>query len=59
MVSYPRPACFTCKHFDVESRFIKPVCVAFPKGIPEEIYYEGNPHTDPYKGDHGIRYEVL
>ncbi len=32
------------------------VCCAFPDGIPEEIAYGGNLHTDPFPGDNGIRF---
>lgn len=35
------------------------VCKAFPKGIPEEIAFGNNPHTEPYKGDHGIQFEQV
>jgi hypothetical protein len=33
------------------------VCSAFPEGIPVEIAYGNNPHTEPYEGDRGIQYE--
>lgn len=32
-------------------------CAAFPNGIPKEIAFGDNPHTDPYPGDNGIQYE--
>ena len=32
-------------------------CSAFPNGIPEEIAYGNNPHTKPFIGDNGIRFE--
>lgn len=32
-------------------------CSAFPDGIPIEIAYGDNPHTEPYEGDNGIQYE--
>jgi hypothetical protein len=30
---------------------------AFPDGVPRDIAYGDNPHTKPYRGDHGVRYE--
>jgi hypothetical protein len=48
------PACMTCRHY----RPSNPVtCDAFPTRIPEVIWLQGNPHTEPVLGDHGIRYE--
>jgi hypothetical protein len=35
----------------------RPVCKAFPDGIPEEISYGDNLHLEPYPGDNGIQYE--
>jgi len=32
-------------------------CKAFPDGIPDEIAYGDNKHTEPYPGDNGIQYE--
>lgn len=32
-------------------------CRAFPGGIPHEIAWGDNPHTEPYPGDHGLRFE--
>lgn len=34
-----------------------PVCSAFPGGIPADIAYGDNPHTEPVKGDNGIQFE--
>ena len=34
------------------------ICEAFPDGIPDEIAYGDNPHTSPFPGDHGIRFEA-
>jgi hypothetical protein len=45
------PACFDCKHFEGPWQ-----CAAF-KRIPDEIAFEGLPHTTPYPGDNGIRFE--
>jgi len=46
--------CSMCKHW-----FQKPggKCKAFPDGIPMEIWEGRNKHTEPYEGDHGIRFE--
>lgn len=35
----------------------KPICNAFPDGIPAQIAYGANAHKKPYPGDNGIRYE--
>ena len=34
-----------------------PYCQAFPNGIPAEIAYGHNDHTEPYPEDGGIRFE--
>lgn len=33
-------------------------CVAFPDGIPRDIYPDGYDHRLPYPGDRGIRFEL-
>ena len=33
------------------------VCKAFPRGIPEEIAFGDNLHTEPYPGDNGIQFK--
>jgi len=58
------PKCFLrgCRHFRGVRLFgddehtERNVCDAFPDGIPDEIAYGDNPHTEPYPGDHGMRY---
>lgn len=35
----------------------RPVCAAFPDGIPDAIAYGPNQHTEPFDGDHGIQFE--
>lgn len=51
-------SCQTCKWLDPE---LVTHCTAFPKGrgIPEAIRFGSNPHTSPYKGDHGLMFEPL
>ena len=46
--------CHLCKH-----KFAgKPGCKAFPDGIPYEILTAGDTaHSEPYPGDHGLRFE--
>ena len=34
-----------------------PYCTAFPNGIPQDIGYGSNKHTEPYPGDNGILYQ--
>lgn len=48
------PICESCVNRSVEDPFR---CLAFPKGIPDEILTGKNDHSKPFKGDHGIRYE--
>jgi len=63
-MSLPAPRCYQrgCKHFlgvknDGDETTERPVCEAFSDGIPKEIAYGDNPHTAPFPGDGGIRYE--
>lgn len=57
------PKCFSrqCKYFigasDAPESEQVPICAAFPKGIPVEIAYGDNPHTEPYSGDGGVQFE--
>ena len=44
--------CISCIHY----RGVL-TCDAFPDGIPEEIATGQHDHAEPYRGDHGIRYE--
>jgi len=34
-------------------------CEAYPKGIPDKILTGEVDHTEPYKGDHGIQFELI
>ncbi len=50
------PDCYACKNrqnLDAEP----PTCRAFPSGIPQEIFYDGEPHTRSRAGDGGIVFE--
>ena len=47
--------CLSCIHREPHAW----TCAAFPDGIPNEIIGGRVPHTSPYPGDHGIRYEPL
>lgn len=57
----PAPTCVAgpqgrCRHLfppDLDG----PKCEAFPEGIPDAIYTEGEDHTKPFDGDSGIQYE--
>jgi len=50
------PICLYCKHYQPVDR--KQVCSAFPGGIPRPILFQGEDHTRPYFGDHGIQFEL-
>lgn len=50
--------CFNCIHL-VESGSDKPICLAFPEGIPEEIITGEVDHSKPYAGDNGFMYEPI
>lgn len=47
--------CFECKHISFDGR--TPVCSAFPDGVPRDILFGDEGHTQPYPGDNGIRFE--
>lgn len=49
------PTCYNCVHYVGHER-CAPVCKAFSKGIPPEIWIGKNRHRAPYPGDNGIRY---
>lgn len=46
--------CSQCKHYIGGN-----VCDAFDETIPPEIVMADNDHTEPVKGDHGIRFEPV
>ncbi len=48
--------CGRCSHYPLGSG--KMICPAFPDGIPMAIWMGENDHKQPYKGDHGIMFEL-
>ena len=48
------PVCTICTRLNLRANR---QCAAFPDGIPLEIWEGKNSHTEPYPGDHGIRFE--
>lgn len=62
MMSEPRCSQRGCKYFigiknGGDETTERPVCEAFPDGIPDEIAYGNNPHTQPFPGDNGIQFK--
>jgi hypothetical protein len=51
-------SCATCKHLHTDSYDPPATCDAFPAGIPDEIFNGDNDHKKPFKGDHGIQFEL-
>ncbi len=45
--------CLSCSNY-----FAALTCRAFPDGIPAEIVTGRFDHTQPYEGDHGVRFEL-
>ena len=54
-MSLPAPMCFSCKHFARGAEF---TCAAYPAGIPAEITESRLDNRNPWKGDHGIQFEL-
>jgi len=52
------PICVTCRYLDRGNKK-KPVCSAFPGGIPVAIITMQHDHREPYPGDQGIQFEPL
>lgn len=49
--------CKNCQHYQRENELGKLHCLAFPKGIPEEIITGEFDHHKKYEGDQGFRWE--
>jgi hypothetical protein len=49
------PQCKNCARFDFASFTIdnRRKCDAFPKGIPDQIWFNEVSHTKPFPGDNG------
>jgi len=52
--------CERCTHFVGFRRGIKkPLCAAFPKGIPLLVSMMEHDHRESYPGDNGIQFEPI
>lgn len=50
------PQCMRCLHFNSDVRD-RVCCTAFPEWIPPEILLGEADHSEPFPGDHGLRFE--
>lgn len=55
MVQRIRCSCIRCRYYFMT----RSACLAFPKGIPQEILDGEVDHKTPYPGDQGIQYEAF
>lgn len=51
----PANICVVCRHLFEGER----ACKAFPKGIPDDIYWGKHDHHEPYPSDNGIQFEPI
>ena len=61
MIREPECSKRECKYYtgvknDGDETTERVVCEAFPDGIPDEIAYGENDHTEPFEGDSGISF---
>jgi hypothetical protein len=54
-----RGLCASCAHFEHDYDRDRPVCAAFPNGIPNEIIQAGFDHRNEFPGDNGVRFTPL
>lgn len=52
------PICIYCKHFFPGPKGF-PNCAAYPDRIPDAILQSEVDHRRPFKGDHGIQFEMV
>jgi hypothetical protein len=50
----PSPICLMCSRLNADA-----TCLAFPRGIPERIYVFAIDHRKRYRGDQGIRFQLV
>lgn len=51
-------SCPFCVHLKPDIRD-RNICDAFPEGIPDDIVFGLNHHTEPVPGDNGIRFSPI
>ena len=58
MKTYPSPNCYIFKNV-IDLTIKDKSCKAFPEGIPDNIFFHGEPHEKPVKGQgNSIVYEA-
>ena len=55
MTQFLSPLCPHCKRAYKLGEG-KPVCEAFPNGVPDGILYRAGDHTKPWEGDDGLQF---